>query len=108
MPGSPPDAERDALRVVVLFSGGASGLRYLAEHDPAYGEAYDVVGAFTDKPDAAGVDVARAHDVPVRSNDLEEFYAERDADTCDLDVRAEYDAETLEVIEDWDADVVLL
>jgi len=97
-----------ALRVAVFFSGGASGLRYLAEHDSNYGEGYEVVGAFTDQPEASGVEAVRDLDVPVKSNDIDAFYDQRDAPMKDMEVREEFDRETLEMIEPWDADVVVL
>lgn len=96
------------LRVFVFFSGGASGLRYLADDDPNYGEKYEFVGAFTDVPDAPGVEFVRESGVPLETNDLEEFYAERDAPTTDLDVREEFDAETREMISSYEPDVILL
>lgn len=98
----------DKLRVFVFFSGGASGFRYLADDDPNYGESYEVVGAFTDSPDAPGVDSVRERGVPVETNDIEAFYAERDAPTTDLDVREEFDARTRELVEPYEPDVVLL
>jgi folate-dependent phosphoribosylglycinamide formyltransferase PurN len=100
--------DSDVLRVFVFFSGGASGLRYLANEDPNYGEKYEVVGAFTDVPDAPGAEFVRDSGIPLETNDLEEFYAERDAPTTDLDVREEFDAETREMIAPYEPDVVLL
>ncbi|MDY6775166.1 MAG: formyltransferase family protein [Halobacteria archaeon] len=97
-----------SLRVVVFFSGGASGLRYLARHDPNYGDKYEVVGAFTDSPDARGVEFVRDEGIRLKTNDLDEFYAERDADTRDLDVREEYDSQTADIIDEFDADLLLL
>jgi phosphoribosylglycinamide formyltransferase-1 len=96
------------LRVFVFFSGGASGLRYLAEEDPNYGEEYEVVGAFTDVPDAPGADFVRENGVALETNDLEAFYAERGAPTTDLDVREEFDERTREMISSYEPDVVLL
>lgn len=96
------------LRVFVFFSGGASGLRYLAEDDPNYDEKYEVVGAFTDVSDAPGVEFVRRKGIPLETNDLEAFYAERDAPTTDLDVREEFDAETRETISSYEPDVILL
>ena len=95
-------------RVFVFFSGGASGLRYLANEDPNYGEKYEVVGAFTDVPDAPGVEFVHKKGVPLETNDLQEFYAERDAPTTDLDVREEFDAETRDMISSYEPDVILL
>jgi len=97
-----------ALRVFVFFSGGASGLRYLADEDPNYGEKYEVVGAFTDVPDAPGAEFVRENGVPLETNDIEEFYAERGAPTTDLDVREEFDERTREMIAPYEPDVILL
>ena len=98
----------DKLRVFVFFSGGASGFRYLADDDPLYGDAYEVVGGFTDSPDAPGVDALRDRGVPVESTDIEDFYDERDAPTTDIDVREEFDARTLELVEPYEPDLILL
>lgn len=98
----------DKLRVFVFFSGSASGFRYLADDDPNYGDAYEVVGAFTDSPDAPGVEAVRDRGVPVETNDLEAFYAERDAPTTDLDVRRDFDARTRELVEPYEPDIVVL
>ena len=96
------------LRVVVLFSGGASGVRYLEEHDPAFGDAYEVVGGFSDDPGCVGVERLREAGVPVETNDLRAFYDERGADRDDLTVREAFDAETRDRIAGFDPDVVLL
>jgi len=96
------------LRVFVFFSGGASGLRYLATEDSNYGEKYEVVGAFTELPDAPGVEFIRGRGLPLETNDLEAFYDKRDALTTDLDVREEFDAETREMIAPYEPDIVLL
>lgn len=96
------------LRVVVFFSGGASGFRYLEKHDPRYDDAYEVVGGFTDDPACAGIDHLREAGVPVEVNDINAFYADRDADTTDLDVREAFDARTRELIEPFEPDLVFL
>jgi len=98
----------DKVDVFVFFSGGASGLRYLVEEDPNYGEKYEVVGAFTDVPEAPGVGFVRENDIPIEANSLEKFYAERDAPTTDLDVREEFDAETREMVVPYEPDVIVL
>ena len=88
----------DNLRVFVFFSGGASGFRYLAD-DPNYGDAYEVVGAFTDSPDSPAVAPGRERGVPVASPDIDAFYAERDAPTTDLDGREGFDERTRELVD---------
>ncbi|MDY6817153.1 MAG: formyltransferase family protein [Halobacteriales archaeon] len=101
------DADRP-MRVAVLFSGGASGFRYLREHDPNYGDAYTVVVGFTDDPTAPGIEALEAADVPVEHADIRAFYDERDAGMDDLDVRAEFDAHTAETLAEYTPDVVVL
>ncbi|MDY6779473.1 MAG: formyltransferase family protein [Halobacteria archaeon] len=99
----------EPLRVVVFFSGSASGLRYLADNDPNYGDEYEVVGGFTDSPDCPGVEHLGSLGIPVETTDIDEFYSERGhEDTTDLDVREEFDARTRELIRDFDPDLVLL
>ena len=101
------DADRP-LRVVVFFSGGASGFRYLAEHDPNFGETYEVVGGFTTDPDCSGGDALESRDVPVEAHDIRAFYHERGAEPTDLDVRTAFDAETRERIGRFEPDLLLL
>jgi folate-dependent phosphoribosylglycinamide formyltransferase PurN len=101
------DADRP-LRVAVLFSGGASGFRYLADEDPNYGDAYEVVCAFCTDPDAPGIAAVRDCDVPVESRDLRAFYEDRDAELSDLSVREAYDRRTRETVAAYDPDLILL
>ncbi|MFP4174393.1 MAG: phosphoribosylglycinamide formyltransferase, partial [Halobacteriales archaeon] len=89
-------------------SGGASGFRYLADDDLLYGDAYEVVGGFTDSPDAPGVEALRERGVPVETTDLEAFYDERGAPTTDLGVREEFDERTRELVEPYRPDIVML
>lgn len=98
----------DPLRVVVFFSGSASGARYLADYDPKFTEKYELVGAVTDDPDAPGVSLLTDRDIPVITHDIQAFYAERSADTSDLEIREEYDAETAAKIDRFTPDVLLL
>lgn len=96
------------LRVAVLFSGGASGFRYLATEHSDYGEVYEVVCGVASDPDCSGVDVLEAHDVPVEVRDIRAFYEERGADTGDMELRAEFDRGTREVLAEYDPDLVVL
>ena len=101
------DADRP-LRVVVCFSGGASGFRYLAEHDPNFGDSYEVVGGFTTDPDCAGVEALESRDVPVEAADIRAFYDERGAEPTNMEVREEFDSRTAERIARFEPDLLLL
>jgi len=96
------------LRVVAFFSGGASGVRYLMDHDAAWGEAYEVVGAFTDDPDAAGVAHLEDAGVDVLARDIRGFYEGRGADLGDMAVRESFDSITADRVADFDPDLVVL
>lgn len=96
------------VRVGVLFSGGASGFRYLREHDPNYGTKYDVVCGVSTDPTADGIDRFEAAGVPVETRDIRTFYAERGTPTGDLDDREVFDAATRDLLEDYGPDLVLL
>ncbi len=95
-----------ALRVVVFFSGGASGLRYLFEEDSNYGEKYKIVGGFTGSPGCKGEKFARNIGIDVKTNDIEEFYG--DTPVSDLKLRKKYDRKTLDLIDEFDPDLILL
>lgn len=96
------------LRVAALFSGGASGVRYLADRDPNFGDAYEVVGAVSSTPDASGVDALRDRGIDVEVRDVAAFYEERDAETSDMEVREAFDRGTKALLDQWDPDVVVL
>lgn len=101
------DADRP-LRVAVFFSGGASGFRYLANHDPNYGDSYDVTVGFTDDPGCPGVEAFEANGIPVETNDIEAFYDDRGADRRNLDVREEFDEATQGLLDPHEPDLVVL
>lgn len=103
----PFEADRP-LRVVVFFSGGASGFRYLAEYDPNFGDEYEVVAGVTSDPDAPGIAALDESGIPVETHDIEAFYDDRGASLTDLDVREEYDGLTAEAIDPYEADLILL
>lgn len=101
-----PDADGDTpLTVVPLFSGGASGARYLEDNDPQYGDAYHFPVAVTTDPEAAGIDRLEA---PVDILDIHAFYDERNAPITDKDVRRAYDDTLREHLASYDPDLLML
>lgn len=101
------DADRP-LRVAVLFSGGASGFRYLRAEDPNFGEAYEVVCAVASDPDAPGIGALEAAGVPVVIRDIRAYYDERDADPPDMAVRRAFDEGTADRLADHAPDCCVL
>lgn len=101
------DADRP-LSVGVLFSGGASGFRYLRDHDPEYNDTYNVVCGVTTNPDATGITAFTRDDIPVEIHDIRAFYDSHDAKTSDLSLRETYDEQTLTILRQYEPDVLLL
>lgn len=93
------------LRVVPLFSGGASGARYCEVNDDRYGEAYTFPAAISSNPDAHGIDRLETE---VAVHDIEAFYATRDAEITDLAVREDYDEALVDRLATYDPDLVML
>lgn len=78
------------MRVVVLFSGGASALKFLLEHDANLGRKYAFVGAFTDRRDAPGIETACRAGIPVEVLDYREFIRAHRATYSDPKARRAY------------------
>jgi len=95
------------MRVVVFFSGGASALKYLLGNDPNLNVKYQFVGAFTDRKEAPGIELARRAGIPVEILDYREFIKERRAKFSDISVRREYFAQAVEKIAKWQPDILM-
>lgn len=95
------------LKVVVFFSGSASSMRYLLEHDEQYGKTYTFVGAFTDRPDASGSEAAEEAGIPVKIHDFKAWRAERGIAPGDIDARSDYFAQVVDLIKEWNADILM-
>jgi phosphoribosylglycinamide formyltransferase 1 len=97
------------LRVAVLCSFRAPGLLYLLNQSPDRGVSYEIVGCVTDRASFEDDDRVAGRGVPTMAHPIRAFYADRGAPDCrDMTIRAEYDAETLALIEPWFPDVVVL
>lgn len=96
------------LRVVVFFSGSASGFRYLKDYDPNYGEKYEIVGGFTSDPSCAGVTTLESEGIDVLARDIRGYYEQQHADPGDMDVREAYDEITADRIADFEPDLLVL
>lgn len=84
-------------RVAVLISGRGSNMQALiqAAKDPAY--PAEIVGVFSNKADAGGINLAIANGIPVAVRSHKDF-ASREA----------FDAEIDAVLADWEVDFVCL
>lgn len=89
------------LPVVVLISGRGSNMRTLVQRstDPSLG--YRVAAVFSDRPDAAGLTVARDLGVPARA-------LPAPGRASSAEARAAYDAELAEAIEGFEPSLLVL
>ncbi len=100
---------RRPLRAAVLCSRRAPGLLDLLERDRRRREAYDIVCAVSS--DASFAEVRRVEElgVPVVAHPIAPFYARRGAHLVrDLEIRADYDRVTLDVIRPYSPDLIVL
>ncbi|MEM0359581.1 MAG: formyltransferase family protein [Candidatus Hadarchaeales archaeon] len=89
------------MKVLVLFSGGASALPFMVG-----GEGYEVIGGISSNKKAPGIAKFQTFGIPVEVVDIYDFYAGRPI--RDMKVREEYEKELLSVIErrGWEPDIV--
>lgn len=101
-PADPP------LRVAILASRSTSRLRYLLEADPNRGHTYELVAGVVSAADSEARELLEAHRVPTYTNDIEAFYAARDAEPDDLAHRPAYDRQTAAYLSPHEPDLVAL
>lgn len=100
------------LRIVVLFSSGASAARYLIENDPNYGENYEFVSALTDKRDTSGALYFDEQEIPCVFAGIKQFsvrnsYSGTIKNMPDS-IRRAYFTHLLNIISKFEPDLILL
>lgn len=104
---------RGKLRVLGYCSGSgntlwkAYELQKEMEKTPE-GCPFEIVGIFADKPDSKAVAAAKAYGVPYVAVDIRKYYADRNTPLKDRTLRAQFDREVLEQVEQFGADMILL
>lgn len=93
------------MRVVVLFSGGASGARYLLEEGNIEDSNYEIVAGFTDHGDALGIDVFRERNIPVQVSKKDSFF---DDQRPEDDAQPRYFARLTGEVKQFEPDLILL
>lgn len=99
-------------RIVVIFSGSASSLRYLFRKDKNYGKNYQIVCGISNKKDTKGEKFCKENGIPFIEFNTKHFClnAEFDGRLRDMPigVRNDYYKEMLNLIEPFDPDIILL
>lgn len=95
-------------RGVVLCSGSASSLRFLAARDPNFGKLYQITGLFADTTGASGLEFAQGLNIPTDMLDFHAWRKKNGVARMDLDGRERYFTEVLERIRPWQPDFFIL
>jgi phosphoribosylglycinamide formyltransferase-1 len=95
-----PDKGRK-MRIVVLFSGGASAVPFMLGND-----LFEVVGAISSSKSAGGIEKLKRLGIPVEVVDIKDFYAGRPI--RDMNVRKEYEERLIRIIREkgWEPDII--
>ncbi|TAL55602.1 MAG: hypothetical protein EPN86_03240 [Nanoarchaeota archaeon] len=97
--------KNDKMRIAVLLSGSGSTARYLIQKQGKY----KVACLFSDNPESNANKIAGEFKIPVRVNDIKEFYRKKGfQNTKDMKVRKEFDKLTQEWLKKNSVDVVAL
>lgn len=107
------DPARGKLRVLGYCSGSgntlwkAYELQKEMEQTPE-GCPFEIVGIFADNPASKAVAAAGHYGIPWEAIDIRQYYADRGAPLKDREVRAQFDAEAMDRVEKFHADMILL
>lgn len=107
------DPSRGKLRVLGFCSGSGNSLWKALELQKRLegtfaGCPFEIVGVFSDNPEAAAVQKARESGLGWAAIDIKKFYAERDKPITDMETRRAYDAEAYKLIQKFNADLIIL
>ena len=89
------------MRIVVLFSGGASAVHFMVE-----GSRHEIVGAISTDKNASGMEKLEKRGIPVEVVDIHDFYG--DNPVKDMKIREAYDEKLLSTIDKrkWEPDII--
>ena len=96
------------MRIVVLFSGSASSLQYVLENSDLLNKKMEIVGAICDQKNASGIEVCTKHKIPCEVRDYKAFVLEKAARFSDESARNEYFQQLLRIVENFEADIIML
>ena len=97
------------MNVAGLMSGSGTNLVKIIEHERTMEEdswsPYRVSVIFSDRYDSKAYEIGRQFDIPVITRDISAFYRARNRPRSDMEVRAEFDAETIKSLSPFEIDV---
>jgi len=69
---------------------------------------FEIVGIFTDNPKSNAIALAEHYNIPWESIDIKEYYSKFNKPLRDMEVRAQFDAEAMELLDHFGAEMILL
>jgi len=99
-------------KIIVLFSGSASSLRYLFEEDENYGSNYQIVCGISNKKDTKGEKFCKENDISFIELNTKHFCCNSGFDgkirDMPIEIRKNYFNEMLNIIKLFCPDIILL
>jgi folate-dependent phosphoribosylglycinamide formyltransferase PurN len=96
------------LRVALLCSHRAPGLRFLLREDPHRGRLYDLVCCLSSEEESEAREETLRAGLPFISHSIARFSARRGTKRTDLAARVDYDRETLALVAPYEPDLLVL
>ena len=96
------------LRVALLCSHRAPGLRFLMREDPERGRLYDLVCCLSSEEESDAREETLRAGLPFISHSIARFSARRGTKRTDLAARVDYDRETLALLTPFEPDLLVL
>ncbi len=108
-----PDSRSEAMRLACFMSGsGTNVLKIIENQSIKQDEKYRVVLIFADNEDPSKCNakkIAESRGIPLVMHDIGKFYADHgQTSSKDLALRAQFDSESVELIDPHDVDVIAL
>ena len=102
----------EKLKIIALFSGGASALQYLLSKDPNWGKSYEIVCAIANKNNTKGEKFCRENGIKFLSLNTKNFCIKNGynepLNAMPENLRQYYYAELLRYIKPYEPDLILL
>lgn len=99
-------------KIIVLFSGSASSLRYLFEKDKNYEKNYEIVCGIANKKDTKGEKFCKENNIPFIEFNTKRFCLNSGFDgklrEMSIELRNDYFKELLNLISPYNPDIILL
>lgn len=95
-------------KICIMFSSGASALKYLVGNDPNYRRHYDITCAFTDNHHASGIEYVEDIDIPLKVIDYTTWCTSNNVSCRNLVARERYFEEVENAMNDLQYDFIIL